>query len=235
MTGKHWPDTVKPASVLFYPELPSASGGPALGGSEQVVFSSAGRWHAKLTMSVRLKREPVVNSRERVLSARAIVAYLKGRSNIVYMPVFDSYSAPSPAAGGTQGLVKGIPHSDGTLFSDGTGYAQFSSPATLAATAAKGSLAATVDLLASTQTVYAGQYFGLGDCELYLIDSVVDNGAGNFSLTFWPPLRSTHVVGATVNFDTPTCAMRLAADDSALLNFTPAFVADQEIELVEAL
>lgn len=235
MAAKHWPgDVLKPAAVLFYPDAPSASAGPSFSGAEQVVFSSSGRWHAKMTMLVRLARVPVVMSRERVLSARAIVAYLKGRSNTIYIGPFDGYNAPSPVAGGVKGFVK-TKHSDGTGFSDGSSYRQYASPAVLTGTVAAGVLACSISLLNSAQSVNAGQYFGLGDSELYLIDSVVNAGGGVFNVTFWPTLRSNHAASEVVNFDDPTCEMRLAADASAQLNFAPGFVADQEIEMVEAL
>jgi hypothetical protein len=230
----HWPPNVAPASVAFFPDAPSKSGGQSLTGFEQIVQSTAGRWHAQLTMKVALKRYGG-NLRDRVFAARAVLAYLQGRANVILIGPSDSFNAPSPVAGGAQGLIKGVTHSDGTTFSDGTTYARFATPALLNANVAAGDMAATIALLAPGLRVDAGQYFGFVPAgELYLINSVVDNGAGVYAVTFWPPARLAHVAGEDVNFDTPLCAMRLAKDDSAQLAFSPGFVADQQLELIEA-
>jgi hypothetical protein len=230
-----WPENVLPSKVMFHPDIPSASGGPSFGGQEQVVFSSAGRWKASLTMSLWRTVSGLVPA-TRILAARAMVAYLKGRSNTVYMGVFDETYSPSALAGDGYGLITGIMHSDGTLFSDGSGYAQYATPALLAANASQGDMAAVITLLKSDQQVQAGQYFGFGASELYLINScVADAVSGNWDVQFWPPLRSAHSAGETVNFDTPTCEMRLANDDSGQLSFGPNMSADQSLDLVEAL
>src|SRR5579884_2512667 len=229
--ARYWPSVVSPAKVSFFPELVSASGGPAFGGSEQVVFSSAGRWRAQLQMSVRLRHAGGA-LRERVLAARATVAYLKGRSNTIYIGPYDSFNAPGAIVGISQSAFN-ILHSDGSPFSDGFGYTQIATYATLAAALAQGAMAATI-ALSSTGEIVAGQYFGLGSSELYLIDSASFDGV-NYDVTFWPPARTAHLAGEQVNFDTPTCEMRLAADSSGQLAFAPGFVADQELDLVEAL
>lgn len=235
--GKAWPSPILlPTQVTFHPDIPSASGGPAFGGREQVVFSSAGRWSAQLTMRVsRRVAGAAGGARDRILAARAMVAYLKGRSNTVYMPVYDEADAPSALAGGPMGEIGGIAHSDGTLFDDSTAYNQLVTPAQLASPAAAGALCAVITLFNSSHMVGAGQYFGLGQSELYLIDSVVDDGNGSFNVTFWPPLRSAHNANEDVNFDRPTCEMRLAADNSGALAFPLGMSTDMQLQLVEAL
>jgi hypothetical protein len=230
--GLPWPDNVLPSQAMFHPDIPSTSGGPSFGGQEQVVFSSAGRWKASLTMSV--KRSFGVNPRARILAARAMVAYLKGRSNTVYIRLYDEANSPASLAGDGQGLITGILHSDGSAFSDGSSYAQFRTPAVLAAAAAEGDLAATITLLKGNQTIQAGQYFGFGPGEGYLINSAIADGP-NFDVKFWPPLRSAHAVTEDVNFDTPSVEMRQAKDDSGQLSFTAGFSADQSLDLIEAL
>lgn len=234
MAAVKWPDTILPSKVMFHPDVPSASGGQSFSGAEQVVFSSAGRWRATLAMAI-WRQSGSSDPANRILAARAMVAHFKGRTNTVYIGVYDEANAPSPLAGGGRGLVK-TTHSDGTSFSDGSSYTQFQTPALLADAASKGDMAATITMLGTNQSAQAGQYFGLGDCELYLIDSSTNEGGGNFAVTFWPPLRSDHAANEVVNFDRMTCEMRLAADTSGQVQFTDSsYRADQELELVEAL
>ncbi len=232
MTATVWPLTLLPSRVMFHPDIPSQSGGPALTGIEQPVLSSAGRWRARLSFAVR--RQISARPRDRILAARAMLAHLKGRSNTIYMGPYDNGNGPAGLAGGQDGMLV-TPHSDDALFSDGAGYATRSAPAHLFAAAAEGDLALTVVMEGSGQAAEAGQYFGFGLNELYLIETAIDNGGGNFSLTFWPPLRAAHAEGDDVNFSAPTCEMRLASDQTGELDFSQGFAAEQTLEFVEAL
>jgi hypothetical protein len=234
MTGKMWPGNVLPSLVMFQPDIPSTSGGPSYGGQEQVVFSSAGRWKAQLKMSVRRTIAPTVTAHNRILAARAMVAYMKGRANTIYIGPYDFPNSPAFLAGLSAGPVL-TTFSDSTTFSDGTKFAQPVTPAVLTAPAPVGSLSATVTMLDTRQTAQAGQYFGFGTSELYLIDTSTALGSGEFALTFWPILRNPYPAGQPVNFDMPTCEMRLATDSSGALNFPLGFGTDMALDLVEAI
>lgn len=231
MTGVVFPPNLTPKSVMFHTDIPSSSGGPTYTGAEQVVFSSAGRWRASVAFEpIRMHGNP-----NEILAARAIVAHLKGRSNTIYIGPYDCGYVPSALAGGASGMIGGIPHSDGSFFSDGSGYSQPSSPAVVAVSASEGDVAMSVTMIDATQSAQAGQYFGFGDNELYLIETSVDNGGGNFALTFWPPLRSDHGASDEVNFSAPKCEMRLSQDNSAELTLRSFRYGSQQYDLVEAL
>lgn len=203
-TTMAWPSSLLPARVMFHPEIPSASGGPSFTGFEQPVISSAGRWKARLTFPIKVAVG--ASPRRRILAARQMVAFMKGRANAIQIGPFDENTPP---------------------FITGTGG---STTATLAASVAVDALTANVT---SNKTISAGMYFGIGTDELYLIDSVI--GSAPFILTFWPPMRAAHSSGVSVNFDTPTCLMRNATDDSGMLEFTRGSRAEQTLDLVEAL
>lgn len=229
MGAVYWPGTLVPSSVLFHPNIPSASGGPSITGSEQIVFSSAGRWRAKINLKVVSSQ-----SRKKLLSARALLAHLKGRSNTVFVPVYDDSNAPSPLAGGQSGyLIE--PHDDGSFFNDGAGYSLPTSRASLISGVSAGSMSIAVGMLDSSQEPQAGQYFGFGNSELYLIDTSIQNSDGTWTLTFWPTLRNDHATTEEPNFTHPTCEMRLLSDDSGELSLEAMYVGEQTLEFIEAV
>ena len=67
--------------------------------------------------------------------------------------------------------------------------------------------------LSTTGLLLAGDYFQVGD-ELKMITSTVSsNGAGEATLTFEPPLRSSPVDNAAIVYTNPKCIMRLVDDN----------------------
>lgn len=232
MTGKMWPATLLPARIMFHPDLPSGSGGVSGIGAEQVVQSSAGRWRAEASFKIGLSLIGA-RSRDRILAARAMTAWMKGKSNVIFFGPYDDSNAPSALAGSGNGVITGIPHSDTTLFSDGTGYSQLRTSAHPYSAAAKGASTMEITTVTAGHRVDAGQYFGFNDDELYLIDSVVQSNG--WVCTFWPPLRKAHLTTDCVNFDNPTCAMRAAADDTGQIAFERMFRGEKSLSLVEAL
>lgn len=231
--AKDWPATLYPLSVMFDPDVPSSSGGQSMSGIEQVVASSAGRWRARFMFPVR-PRFRQVRKKDQILAARAMRAFLKGRTNTVYIGPYDCANTPSSLVGGAPRRYL-TTHSDGSHFSDGSSYSTRSSPAVLTINADAGDLSMTVTMQGNSQAAEAGQYFGFGKNELYLIDTSIDEGGGIFLLTFWPPLRSDRLAGDDVNFSDPTCEMRLASDQSGELDFPHLFDTSQTLEFVEAL
>lgn len=231
MLAKVWPATLLPVQVMFHPDIPSQSGGPTTLTNEQVVLSSPGRWKAEMSVPVRTS-VVTPRPRDRLLAQRAMTAWFKGRSNGVYIGPFDAANAPSGIAGAGVGPITGITHSDGSLFSDGSGYSQ---PRNIGYPAVE-VLTGALTIVVTMQTPYgleAGQYFGFGVSELYLIDSSTTDDDGNLVLTFWPPMRSDHDTDEALKIDDPTCLMRLASDDSGQLAIERMFKGDVSLSLVE--
>lgn len=173
-----------------------------------------------------------------MLAARAMIAFLKGKTNHVYIGPYDHGNSPGALLGGySTNTEDEIPHSDNSLFSDGTGYSEGVTFATFyTASPSMGDLSAFVNL-ATGQEPQPGQYFGIGDDELYLIDGATFVGSPNvWEITFWPSLRADHdAYTEELNFDYPTCEMRLASDDGYTLDMDRLNASASQIELVEAL
>jgi hypothetical protein len=166
-----------------------------------------------------------------------MLAFMKGRANSIYIGPYDEGMSPGALAGGfATNTIGGIPHGDGSFFSDGSGYSQGRTTAVFAANAAMGDLSAQVALTPGT-TPQPGHYFGIENNQLYLIDGAeyVPGGTNVWRVTFWPSLRADyHAFGIELNFDTPTCEMRMANDASGELDFSRGRRAEMTIELVEA-
>lgn len=232
LPARVWPSTLLPARVMFHPDIPSASGGPTPLGSEQVVFSSAGRWMAELTMNVR----PSITTprpRDRILAARSMIAWMQGRTRGIFIGPFDMANSPAAIAGDT-GPIEAIPFDDDTLFDDDTGFDQPRTSAYPAAAVVAEAMSMGIVIQNAGYVIEAGQYFGFGDNELYLVNSsVFDADTSIYTVDFWPPMRSDHATDEPVNLDNPTCLMRNSADNSGSISFEAFFSGQQTLTLVE--
>jgi hypothetical protein len=136
---------------------------------------------------------------------------LEGSTNPVRL--FDWWrSAPSLLSGGSQ------PWSDGTYFSDGTGWTDGWAPSLIADAARGDAVVVVTGLPASTACFKRGDLIGL-DGYLYEIKSeVTANSAGQAAVNFLPVLRMGLASGDMVNMYRPTVPMRLVSDADAEIN-----------------
>lgn len=196
-----WPDAVlKPRDVAFDLAARSLAGPPSINGSAQVVASDAGLWTAAY-------QAIHVRGRTQVLVWRAMQALLEGRVNPVLVPYCRGYQPFDPA---DLALLDPVPHDDGTLFDDGTGYAGSLIVVTLDADLPVRAVSAEVTIVVA-ETIKVGQVFSIGD-RLYVIRSVTYADATHATIGFRPPLREAASAGIDLNFDDPVCRMRLATD-----------------------
>jgi hypothetical protein len=160
----------------------------------------------------------VLSTADHIRTWRAIAAAADGGAEPIIVPSCDKLTFPAPLVDGEPVYSWGdIPHSDGTLFSDGSGYylpvveAEAASDATLRAT--------TMDI---TMTVggelRGGEVFSIEHPTMgwrrYEIASVDEDGD---TITFRPPLREAVSAGTALEFDQPKCLMRLASGDAMAL------------------
>lgn len=238
MTTFAWPDVLQPRDFGFYFLDADTSGGVALGGGEQVVFSPGPRWGAAMTVDIR--------NNDQVRAARGLRTNLRGRANPVALPNFDGQrlSWPIQVFGGkSTGVVlhPGVTR-DKTL--DGTAYEQPAIPteseivATLYADAA---LRATTADIHVTQGAAPkrGQQFGIG-ARLYEIGSVGPVAGPTppplvYTVTFWPPLRAAADEDDVVKFTRPTCLMRCMNLNEELRKLEMLRFATLNLEFVEYL
>jgi hypothetical protein len=199
-----WPyDVLTPAAASFDSNPRTLRGSATSRASSQVVVSSAGIWSASYS------RIPL-KTPQQIKCWRALDILLQGRSTPLLVPVRDRADRlPLPSTAGGVPLVT-VGHSDGSRFSDGSGYGQDTITAELDAGAAL--YATTVAIRMITDTMPdAGQHFSIGH-RLYRISRIVAEEDGVSTVKIWPPLREAVTSGDAVNFSDPVCKMRLASD-----------------------
>ncbi len=151
---------------------------------------------------------------------RKYEALLDGGATEIIVALCDRRQAPVPIIDGKPYFgSRNLPHSDGALFSDGTGYAQ---DPIYAETGGSAALRATTISLHMIQSgdVVGGEHFSIDHAtagrRLYRIAKVLsDDGAGNLSVQIRPPLREAITAGMEADFNNPGCVMRQSSADIA--------------------
>jgi hypothetical protein len=222
-----WPAALLPRKVEFQPETQSRSGGLSLTGSEQVTVSNAGRWRAKVTVSIRGEASN--------LALRAFVAGMEGRAGTVVVPKWEHYR-PRDLNGREFSQVHAASY-DGREFnfdlsgfgqSDDVVHAQLAVPAALGATR----LSVIVN---DGDGPRPGHYVGFDD-RLYRVSQaweVVEGGP--LQLQVWPRLRAPAVMAAKVILDKPVCLMRFADDSTGEQALSHAGSGRATFDFVEAI
>lgn len=196
-----WPDDLKPTAFGYHHIDADMSGGAAMGGGEQFVFSPGPRWGASVTLQIR-------NSTE-VLAIRALRAQLRGRANFVNLPNFDGKRLSWPI--NDHGIVL-TPRVTRNTSLDGTAYEDPEIPddseieAELFADADARAVSVRIRVLQGGQ-IKAGQQFGIA-ARLYEIAEITDISGLTSTCSIWPPLRQAWDALTVVKFTRPVCAMR---------------------------
>lgn len=174
--------------------------------------------------------------RERAVTLlwRAVRQICNGGTNRIVVPRNDALFRPFPAGASEYGS---IPHSDGSFFSDGTGYYQ---PVIDVVTYGDADLR---DNTLYLQLNYCGGLLG-GESfsidhstwgwRLYEIATVEYIDATHVKVTFNVPLREAVPAGTQVEFDRPRCVMQLKNPGSMDLTVVPWTFNSANVEFIEA-
>lgn len=222
----NWPAALLPRMVEFSPENQSKSGGLSMTGSEQLTISNAGRWRAKVTVSVRAESSN--------LALRAFVAAMEGRAGTVLVPKWERFR-PTDVNGRELAQVPSAGYGCNEFNFDLSGFGQSEfTHATLAASAAAGATQVSVNLL-DGDGPRPGHYFGMGQ-RLYRSAAVWQANEGDpTQVRFWPRLRASDVSGTRVILDRPVCLMRFADDGSGESALSRAGSGRVTFDFVEAI
>lgn len=226
-----WPTILKPLTVDFALQPMLVRGPATISGLRQVVGSDAGFWRATLG-------GVPIRTADQVREWRGLIAAAQGGLEDIIVGPFDCRQAPRPLrhCGVTTG---GTPHSDGALFSDGSGYSESLVRMSLHADAALRATSITINI-AIAGDIRRGMYFSIAN-RLYIVTSIPSvliaggaYGAGRrVSFNFLPPLRAAAVAGANVEFGDPKATMRLADSDTGRLELKTGRFGDPSVDLVE--
>lgn len=218
-----WPlDVLAPRDQSWFPMGQVDDGGSSLSGFQQIGRIDGGpRW------GCRLIRIPL-KCREEILAFQAIESILAGGTTPIIMHRYPGDRSPA------QRQPSGVPHSDGTPFSDETLY---SGPTVSAITQADAALndSEIVIKLVGGRPIVGGEDFGIlhvdASWRTYRIQRVFPEG-DNLRLVIDPVLREAVPAGAVVDFDDPRCVMRLANAEAfrAVLEYNRWGYIDGEFE-----
>lgn len=227
----YWSSALVPQSVMFRLKPMNTRGPRTFSGKSQVVGTDAGFWVATLSNFV-------VRTPEQIREWRGLVADLQGGLNDLIIGAFDCRQAPR--FNGLPPIIKGIPHSDGSLFSDGTGYSESTIKVRVATAAPRRStsLRLTVE---QAGPLGQGVFFTIWSDEggvllprMYMITKPVEVVGSAATVTFLPPLRIAVEAGREVDFADPCAAMNLASDDTGDLDIRLRRFSSPSIELEES-
>lgn len=230
--GMQWPVPILPRQVHLTPAVQSKTGGLSLNGSEQVIVSDAGRWQAKVVLSLRGESSN--------LALRAFLAQMSGRAGTVLVPKWDLFR-PVNANGRKLSQVHAVGYEDdsppdgGSFNFDWSGFGQNEMPAAqLSALAVSGTTEISITIN-DGEGLRPGHYFGIGS-RVYLASHVWQETVGGpTKVRFWPRLRATAASGEPVILDKPVCLMRFATDDQGSDMLSRRGSGSLALELVEAI
>ncbi|KQZ00906.1 hypothetical protein ASD45_08565 [Pseudolabrys sp. Root1462] len=177
-----------------------------------------------------------VPDRESVLRWRAFEALLDAGSQAVVVPYRDLLYAPRAdlAAAYSYDAVS-IPHSDGTFFSDGTGYSQGAIVALSLSAFSLRSTQITIRIIAGG-VLRPGMHFSIDHPtkrhRLYRIKQVTDFG-GDYVCKFSPPMREAGRINTALEFNEPKCVMRLVSPDQMKLSMQYGLWSFPSVSFVE--
>lgn len=175
-------------SAVFTLQPRNRSGGVSLDNSEQIIGGPHARWSARLTLVARSEAEKA--------SWRGFLAELDGRANAFWLGPWCCIPLPVAARFSYVEDTQ-IPHSDGTLHADDTGYANSPPEFTLASGIGPFASLITVNQLGWPAGWRVGDYFML-DGRLRIVTGVMNTSAGSSTLRFRPPVARTLPAGSRV-------------------------------------
>lgn len=203
------------------------SGGMAINGFEQIISPLSQRWIWRATIPIHKK--------DQARSLRVVLAKLQGRFGYLRARVCDMYRVSRNEMGAISVPDGKVPHSDGALFSDGSGYR----PAGGTTNPVTGALAGTSTLVLDTDIpLVAGTFFSINSW-LYVITDIddpvdLDNPGTERTVRIAPPLRDPVTVEDEINFDAE-CLWQLASDDVGKLDLRLGKWGAVNLELIEPI
>jgi len=196
-----------PASLLRYrsvePELSARVIAPGLSGAgviPKMSVDGGGLWtiaFGEIQLSTPAHRQ----------AWRAINAMCDGGVNKLIIPFVDLPHQPWPIVSGKPlTSYDTIPHDDGSLFSDGSGYVQSVIDAEIVTSAALRSTSLRIRMNYSGGLM-GGEHFSIEhpvmSHRMYRIGRVVERDDGDFDVVIRPPLREAVSGGEILDFDAP--------------------------------
>lgn len=168
----------------------------------------------------------IARERDNLLCYRAVRSLCQGGARPIVMRCNEAAAGfpPWPIVDGVALTSRDpIPHSDGSFFSDGSGYEQSVISAQTVGDALLRATSLTLAFLAG-DALRGGERFAIlhavNNWRLYEITTVVLDDDGNSVVSFEPPLREATPGATPIEFDRPRCTMRLTNPQAMPLDIT---------------
>lgn len=218
-----WPDTLKIVDRAD-PHLAfnTRSGGVSLGGTEQIISPLSERWEWSISTPIR--------NVETARALRGVKTRLQGRFNYLLIRLCDQYRITRRDVDAFYAGGSPVSHSDGSFFSDGSGYALAEPISPVVTAAAKNSTGLTVRASDLAGSISAGVFFSV-DYYLYHVDSWELVG-DNYVLEISPPLREAVAVDAEADFSALSL-WQLGTDDAGTTDLRSGRFGLARLSLVE--
>lgn len=220
-----WPrQTLKPARMAFLQAPFTRGGAPSIDGVSRPVRSDRGFWRFRY-FGVAL------NSAERRKAWTKLRARLSGRAGLIVLPIWTFDRAPWPNGGPEAPLI--TIHTDGTRFTDGTGYRERVIDIRAGAAVPIGSTVVTLRVIAGADDVegigfsYHHAYYETGE----ILDRIDEN---TFRVTVYPAIREAIGKGAYLECDLPTCMVHLEADEGMGFELGSEEIDHLDVSFIEA-
>ncbi len=146
-------------------------------------------------------------------------ARLNGGVRFINVPVLTDWNGPFPViAGIPTPIVGGIPHSDGAMFADGSGYSQATVWGELTEDAALNAGIISLRLYGASRPLRWSDWFSiLHDAKgwrayrYWQVLGQTNDSDPVYTIAITPPLRETASAGTRIEFARPRCVMKFAA------------------------
>ena len=149
-----------------------------------------------------------------------VAARCNGSFRFVNVPLMTDWAGPFPLVNGVPTpIISGIPHSDGALFSDGSGYSQATAYGEVVEAASYGAGVIKLRMIGAARALRHADWFSFKHptkgwrATRYWEVRDIDNSQQNpvYTLAIEVPLRESIVVGERVEFARPRCVMKFPA------------------------
>ncbi len=199
-----WPRKLLPPQAPMFHLRGMNISGPIADGASDVISGDAPFWVATYGSIV-------TTTRDRVMTFNAIASMLEGRLYPILVPYCRMYQPVDDDA-----TYEPVPHSDGTFFSDGSGYVGSGTEIIITGDRPERAVNGSVTI-AYGDTLQPGQVFSFGE-RMYRTNSVIYTSESTADIKWQPPLREPVAAGDELEFTDPKCRMRLASDDEMMLS-----------------
>ncbi|RWQ16086.1 hypothetical protein [Mesorhizobium sp.] len=154
-----------------------------------------------------------------------VAARMNGSFRFMNVPIRSDWMGPFPTVNGVpKPIIGGIPHSDGSLFSDGSGYSQATVFGTVGANAALNAGQMTINIFGASRRLRWSDWFSISHTvkgwRVYRyweasdpVDVTVDVDGVSYSgsqyvISLDRPLREAVIAGTRIEFARPRCVAK---------------------------